>query len=515
MKRKFCLFLACLLFAVLCAGPSRPESLAAARPAKGDTLGEYSVEALSAAGLKVIDDTDAAFTYSNVYTKNEVGEQYGGSGMMNQYNPASYASVVFEGSYIGLVMAPCYNGPNISVTIDGVSQGTVSLYAAQYTQQQIVFVADRLSAGRHILEIDYVDMGVSTEPYPYIEVDAAIVEIASDPFLAKPLSQLDQTGKKIIDDTSPSIVYQNMMLRDAAETTGSYQGTTHFNGNTMPCSIQYSFTGTYLGVVMSECYVSLQSHLRIAIDGVYYGTITLQRQGQYNPQTLVFAVDDLSDGSHTVVLSSVANALSDQTFVEFDAFVVEESSTEPLPPAPFPLSLLDLTGCKVIDDTDPAIRYSSEFTLRNASDTTGSYQQTTHFNNYVLPCSLSYSFSGEVIGIVLSLCYASPDTIRIVLDGVEQDPVGLYAEGVYQPQTVVFYRDDLTEGKHTITLECDGFPNPDRQFVEFDGFVVSENSVSHPDTGDSFGTLFAAVVLLICAGTVMRRKEWFFSQTRR
>ncbi len=324
MKRYLYFFVVMLLFALQMPvrasadnhGPGSAE-VQGVRPAAGDTLSAYQEEALTAMGLRVVDDTEAGFRYIGFVPYPIISNPYGGGSRFNEQNAATGFTYRFSGSYIAIVMCTCFNSPKINIKIDGVQYEQVDLYAPTYTEQQIVFAADGLPEGPHMLEVSCAAEDSDVPGYPFIEFDALITRIDSG------------NAYTIIDDTDPAIRYTNLSARNHPDTAQSYNQTTHCNENVMPCSIEYTFYGSYIGVLMSECHASADADMEIFLDGQPVETISLYKANQYLPKNVVFEASTLSETQHTILVRSktvpAEAAACPDAFVEFDGFIISSA----------------------------------------------------------------------------------------------------------------------------------------------------------------------------------------------
>ncbi|MEX2961120.1 alpha-L-fucosidase [Microbulbifer sp. TYP-18] len=209
-----------------------------------------------------------------------------------------YFEYSFTGSGIRVYM-PVYNaGGDIEVFIDGVSQGTVNVYAPEVgsnsNSQMKVFEKSDLSAGPHTIKLVKLNG-------PYMQLD-----------------KLEVIGNfKVLNNTDPDIGYNGNWSLSSNRGVGDYQDDVHYtqqNGD----YFQYVFTGTRISVYMPV--YNAGGDIEVFIDDVSQGIFSAyasETGSSANSQQKVYETGGLAAGRHTIKLVKLNGS-----YMQFDKLVV-------------------------------------------------------------------------------------------------------------------------------------------------------------------------------------------------
>lgn len=319
-----------------------------------------------------------------------------------------------------------------------------------------------------------------------------ISSIGSTAALAAPLSltvgmsvsavnetELNAAGYQFIDDTDPDIVYgwpYSLENRQASEQ--AYGGGTLSAFGQVSASFTYEFTGTFLAVAFAENYWA--SEIIITIDGAECGSAT-----PHNPNApkeapgdskIIFIKDDLPEGKHLLTVShKTAYTSGDENikadgnaYYDNDAFfdcLIVENQNRVIPDEVtvntkmnyYSDEMLADWGLKAIRNDDPAIQYAWPYDLGIRVSCPGAYSENAISNVGQVSASFSYDFEGTYLAAAFGEVYYAC-TIIITIDGEKVGEITPHTavkteDGSVPSQSkVVFVKDDLAEGKHTVTI---------------------------------------------------------------
>ncbi len=182
-----------------------------------------------------------------------------------------------------------------TVSIDGVSKGTVDLYAT--SAQSFSKPYTGLAAGAHIIKVVVTGKNAASQGYNTM-VDGFRV------------------GSTVTQETSPRIAYDDWNgISSTSASGGAYRAAAT---STSTCSMR--FTGTRVDWVTSTG--PSAGRARVFIDGVDKGVVDLYAASQVWKVAKIYS--GLSSGSHTIKVQALGtkNASSIGTKVIVDGFTV-------------------------------------------------------------------------------------------------------------------------------------------------------------------------------------------------
>ncbi|MGI8681256.1 MAG: fibronectin type III domain-containing protein [Mycobacteriales bacterium] len=207
--------------------------------------------------------------------------------------------ITFTGTSVEWLMR---NGPDrgqAAVTLDGVSKGTVDLYAATLTSASEVYAG--LASKTHTLVIKVLGTKSVAATAANVTVDGFLVGAATT----------------AVDDTSPQVVYNSWK----GATSASADGAAYRISATAGAMATLTFTGT--GVEWITAIGPGYGQVSVRVDGGAAVTLDLYSPAQQWGVT-GRAFTGLTPGPHTVVIKVLGtkNAAASGTDVVMDAFVV-------------------------------------------------------------------------------------------------------------------------------------------------------------------------------------------------
>ncbi|PWM21656.1 MAG: hypothetical protein DBX53_05780 [Clostridiales bacterium] len=396
---------------------------------------------------------------------------------------------------------------------------------------------------------------------PDIQVGTSVLSIDE--------AALNAAGYKFVDDTDPDILYgwpYNLYTRAASES--AYGGNVIFSMGQVSATITYAFSGTYLAVVFAETYWAAE--VVVTIDDTEYGSFT-PHNASVEKETpgdskVIFVKDDLAEGDHVVTITHKTAYTSGEDNVKadgtayydndafFDCFIVKGTQAEEQPidkvtegsrMSDYTEDILNNLNLTVIDDTNEEIQYQWPYDMGSRITCPSAYGGSVISNVGQVSASFSYDFEGTYLAAAFGEVYYAC-TIIITIDGEKVGEITPHtavktADGSVPSQSkVVFVKDDLAEGKHTVTITHevaytsgednireDGNAYYDN-YALFDCFIVEADSNqtepeitpapgSTPDSGDNIPvtgdkTSFAAAFCIIAAAAaaifvVIKRKS--------
>lgn len=126
------------------------------------------------------------------------------------------------------------------------------------------------------------------------------------------------------------------------------------------------------------------------------------------------------------------------------------------------------TTSEIVDDQSSAVHYTGSWT----HDPMGSAYNGTFSYSNIAGNSATLTFEGKYIAFLSSL-ESNRGIVEILLDGVSQGEFDLYSASTARQQ-IIFSKNDLSEGSHTIEIRVTGKKNPASSgaYVEVDAFEI-------------------------------------------
>ncbi|MGM9637279.1 MAG: hypothetical protein ACI3YK_04760, partial [Eubacteriales bacterium] len=117
------------------------------------------------------------------------------------------------------------------------------------------------------------------------------------------------------------------------------------------------------------------------------------------------------------------------------------------------------TTSEIVDDQSSAVHYTGNWT----HDPMGSAYNGTFSYSNVTGNSATFTFEGKSIAFLSSL-ESNRGIVEILLDGVSQGEFDLYSASTARQQ-IIFSKNDLSEGSHTIEIRVTGKKNRNPQII--------------------------------------------------
>ena len=307
-----------------------------------------------------------------------------------------------------------------------------------------------------------------------------ISSIGSTAALAAPLSltvgmsvsavneaDLNAAGYQFIDDTDPDIVYgwpYNLENRQASEQA--------YGGGTLSAfgQVPASFTTPHNPNAPKEA---------------------------PGDSKIIFIKDDLPEGEHLLTVShKTAYTSGDENikadgnaYYDNDAFfdcLIVENQNRVIPDEVtvntkmnyYSDEMLADWGLKAIRNDDPAIQYAWPYDLGIRVSCPGAYSENAISNVGQVSASFSYDFEGTYLAAAFGEVYYAC-TIIITIDGEKVGEITPHTavkteDGSVPSQSkVVFVKDDLAEGKHTVTITHEVAYTTGEDNIREDGIMIT------------------------------------------
>jgi hypothetical protein len=142
----------------------------------GGTTNSRSPFTMAAAAMHRFEQTASSFHYTGggwfLWSDSVTGG--GESGGSAQLTPAAgdFAEITVTGDTVNVVGLKGPNAAIATITIDGVSFGSVDSYAPTYSAQQVLFSAGGLTPGPHTIRVTYTGRNPSAAATSYLVLDA-------------------------------------------------------------------------------------------------------------------------------------------------------------------------------------------------------------------------------------------------------------------------------------------------------------------------------------------------------
>jgi hypothetical protein len=268
------------------------------------------------------DDSRPAFTGG---WESAVGAASGGTVRWTERAGAELL-VDFRGTGITLI-GPV--GPDLGqceVFVDGVSRGVVSQYAAATASQVELHAITGLAGGQHTFRL--VALGTADSGSSGVRVAVDALEV-----FGWPLRTARTVATQTAEDSDTRLYFSGNWT---VASYGGMSGLSHRYSLSAGSAVTITFEGTGVRILGSKH--PAYGLASVELDGVSRGTTTNYMGGARSNQRVVWAIDGLAPGKHTVVLKVLGqnDPQSTNRYVSVDSVEVEGVLVNARPRAPFP-----------------------------------------------------------------------------------------------------------------------------------------------------------------------------------
>ncbi|MCY9547274.1 Ig-like domain-containing protein [Lysinibacillus xylanilyticus] len=270
--------------------------------------------------------------------------------------------------------------------------------------------------------------------------------------------QKPETGWKRFDDTFPALKYSGGWEKFG--TSSAFGGNDH-RTSVGEQTLTFTFEGTKLRII-SPINNNLSSEMTITIDDVVEKFSIRGTSLQW--QTLVYEKIGLTQGKHNVTISTSNTGIN-----IVDAIDIDESGYI-VTPIGSPL-LQPEQGWKRFDSNDPAIQYSSGWTLFSSSSDYGNSDYRTSKSGE----TIKFKFYGTKLRIISPINYDLATEVTITIDG-SSEKFNLQNSSV-QWQTFIYEKLGLVKGEHNVIISTSSTGITVFDAIDVDGKLLDENEV--------------------------------------
>jgi len=289
----------------------------------------------------------------------------------------------------------------------------------------------------------FVDAGLPYGRYYYVVT--AVDTSANESGYSNEATPYTVVGLGLVEDSNPAVLYQGSWL---------VANSPNFSGGTLHYSCSSGISAQLYFEAPNVKWIALKSPwygiARVYIDGVEVATVDLYAPSvQY--RQVVFTASGLGPGVHSIRIerTGLKNPSALGTYMCLDAFGVFATDT--------------------FEDNSPAISYTTTWSVStNPSHSGGTLRYT---NNSGAAAQLTFVGHAVKWKALKSPYYG---IARVYIDGTLDAEVDLYSPTA-QYQQVVYEKQSLTEGSHTIRIERTGNKNASAlaAYISLDAFIVS------------------------------------------
>ena len=378
--------------------------------------------------------------YPNRYEQDDSHIAYLGGWATSSAGDASAATYSYAGS-TGSSATVHFNGTGLTwvtkkspvygiarVRLDSQPAQEVDLYSATSLYQERVYDTGELTAGDHVLTIEWTGEHNPAATGDFIGMDALDVfgELTTGP------------APDRHEETDSKLVYVGSWGSndDAGASAGSY---CHLGS---AGSVTVAFEGTYLAWVANTA--RWYGKAQVTLDaGTQDETTTVVDLYSYNSlkQRVVWNTGVLDDGPHTVLIewTGQKNARSWMSLINVDAFEVFGELTEPPMPDRY-------------QESEPGPTYVGDWSQNSdASASGGGFKQLASAG------SVTVSFQGTYLGWIGSK-QETQGKAWVIVDGGDPRLVDTYSSTTQWDQTI-WSTGLLEEGTHTVNIIWAGLKN--------------------------------------------------------
>lgn len=431
------------------------------------------------ADWKRYDDAEPFINYTGFTQRNYVvSGAYEGKSSYNA-NGSAVGEVVF--SFIGTKVRIISSSTNtsraqsVSISIDGNVE-TFTARTAVIQAQTLVYEKAGLPYGTHTVKI-FGFSGVTDAGAAAFGLDA--IDIDSDGRLVRYIGSevtVPESGWSRYD--ADSLEHFGTDWKTVANTTGRvFEGGSVMYSNVIGNYIKFSFTGKKLRLI-AEYGSAYDPNVEVSIDGVVEYINLSTTSSSYQPQRIVLEKNNLSEGSHEVVVKKVSgtgNFHIDAVDVDVNGYIVRLIGSQLTTPD---------AGWKRYDNSS-AMKYEGLGWVSATGDP-NTYAGTAHYIplNGASSNSIKFNFYGTKLRIIDLYWTNRVDNVTIEIDGKvsawnPNNPANKY-------QILVFEVSGLEKGLHEVKLSTTsliGTFSLDAVDIDLDGRMF------HPDEVTSIAEL--------------------------
>jgi len=425
-------------------------------------------------------ENDARLAYGPAWTVVTNASCDGGT--MRARSSAGSVTATFSGTGVGVLATkgPAYG--KLKVTLDGVVQPTVDLYAAALTYKQKVYAKAGLANAAHTLRLDWTNTKNALATATTVNLDA--LDVNGTLTQALPTVRTEETSTKLTYSPAWTAV-TNAACSGGAMRTRNAAG-----------SLTATFTGISVGALATKG--PAYGKLKVTFDGVVQPTVDLYAAALTYKQT-VFSKTGLANAAHTLKLewTGTKNAGAAGTTVNLDALDVRGTLTQA------PLATLRY------QESDAKLVYSPAWTAAANAACSGGAMRTRNAAG-----SLTAAFSGTGIGVVATKG-AAYGKLKVTVDGVVQPTVDLYSAATAYQQNV-YAKAGLANAAHTLKLEWTGTKNAaatgttvNLDALDVQGVLTALPAVRYQESDArlAYSPAWTALTNAACSGGSMRTRN--------
>jgi uncharacterized protein YkwD len=386
----------------------------------------------------IYQQNDSRITYLGSWTTRSWDSAASGASWCYAGDSSAAALISFEGTSIEVLAKKGSVYGLAEVSLDGGAAETVDFYSASSLYKQSVYKKTDLSSGTHTIVIRCLGQPSGASGGCTVDIDA--IKVTGVGGVPGMLVQGPLPVRHQQEETS-LFAYTGGWV--SSGTTWLASGGSYYYANSPGASVNVTFDGTYVSWVAKrgpgygEAWVSLDGQEPVMVDLYSYRDLYKQK---------VYETGLLADGQHTLSIYWLGqkNAAASNYTIDVDTLDVLGTFTKA--PQAGPITWL-------YQQNDPRITYLGPWSNRWAGSASGGSFCYTSTET----AAAIVNFTGESVEL---LAKKGPvyGIVEISLDGGEPKTVDLYssADAFGQP---VYKQEGLSEGTHTLTIECTGEQN--------------------------------------------------------
>jgi hypothetical protein len=447
-----------------------------------------------------VQESDPRLTFSGNWYSQASGNHSGGAARLSM-DAGDSVSLTFEGRGFRWIGAADRWSGIATIWIDGEPWFNVDTYRADEKTQVVLSEMLALPHGTHTLKIEVKGQHNTSSGGSWIWVDA--IDIATQPQptpggtptpTARPTATASPTMAPTatpttgptpsvarIEESDSRIAYTGTWHTNASPNANHSGGTARLAGDPGDTAT-LTFNGT--GVKWQGLKDPWAGIARVFVDGTLRATVDTYSATEQLRQTL-FTLDGLPSGSHTIRIdvTGTRNPASGGAWIWVDAFDITNGGAPPTatptptatasPTAPPRLTptATPTPGSPRVEDGDPRIVYAGVWHT-NASPSASHSGGTSRLSGEP-DATATLTFTGTGVAWH-GLRDPWAGIARVYVDGTLRATVDTYSP-VEQLRQVLFSRNDMPAGSHTIRIEVSGTRHPDSggPWIWVDAFDVT------------------------------------------
>ena len=264
------------------------------------------------------DDLRVGFhgTWSSVWAKGSSGQSHRISRKSGSYVLAS-----FEGTSVALLSRRGPARGRARIYLDGVSKGTIDLYARSTGTRTYVWRSGKLSRGVHTVKVVVLGSKSSASSASYVPIDA--FDIVGSP-------RSKSIGGTVVNNGSSKLAKRGSWW--VAEQSAAY-GDSAWRTRQRGATVTLRFKGTRFAWVGRKD--SGLGKAEVLIDGKKVATVS-QYASERSARRVAYATSGLTNGTHNVTIRALASpSTGSGRRVDVDAFVCNGTLLKAYPATPF------------------------------------------------------------------------------------------------------------------------------------------------------------------------------------